>query len=141
MEIFYKLRKIVNKNTLIQVYYALVHSHLIYGILSWGRACKCAIRPLCVILNRIIKAICQSYGRYDAISPLYQELQILNIPQLYSMELLKFMLSYQYQHNLLPANFNSYFEKVKLCTLMVFEWHLNQNFLFLDVIQSPVKSI
>ena len=41
--IFYKLRKIVNKNTLIQVYYALVHSHLIYGILSWGRACKSAI--------------------------------------------------------------------------------------------------
>ena len=62
-------------------------------------------------MNRIIKAICQSYGRYDAVSPLYQKLQILKIPQLYSMELLKFMFSYE--HNLLPANFNSYFEKVK----------------------------
>ena len=110
--IFYKLRKIVNKNTLFQVYYALVHSHLIYGILPWGRASKSAIRPLCVIVNRIIKAICQSHGRYDAVSPPYQKLQILKIPQLYSMELIKFM--FPYQHNLLPANFNSYFEKVKI---------------------------
>ena len=85
--IFYKLKKIMNKNTLIQVYYALVHSHLICGILSWGRACKSAIRPLCVIVNRIINAVCLSYGRYDAVSPLYQKLQVLKIPQLYSTEL------------------------------------------------------
>ena len=98
------------------MYYALVQSHLIYGILSWDSVCKSAIKPFCVIVNRIAVGPQEPHVKGMVVtmlsqSPLYQKLQILQILQFYSIELLKFMFSYQ--RNLLTAHSNTYFDKVK----------------------------
>ena len=88
-EIFYKLRTLVNKKkNLIQVYYALVHSKLMYGILSWGRAYTTTIKPLIVLMNRVIRAIYKNCSRYDAVFPLHNNLKLLQIPELCKVELL-----------------------------------------------------
>ena len=92
----------MSKKTLVQVYYALVHSKLIYGILSWRRASKSAIKPLIVLKNRVVKAIYRNGRRYDATLPLYHSLNLLEIPELFKLELPKFM--FNHNKSSLPKN-------------------------------------
>ena len=42
----YHLQKYVDCNTLIMVYYSMIHSHLSYCISSWGSASKTTLNPL-----------------------------------------------------------------------------------------------
>ena len=97
------------------MYYALVHSKLTYryGILSRGRACTTTIKPLIVLMNRVIRATVYIYkncSHYDAVLPLYNNLKMLQIPELYELELLKFM--FNYNNSVLPSNFDNYFDTV-----------------------------
>ena len=50
-----KLRHCVSIDTLINVYYAQVHSYLQYGILTWGTASSNVLEPLKVLSNRVVK--------------------------------------------------------------------------------------
>ena len=89
-----------------------MHSKLMYGtgILSWGRACTTTIKPLIVLVNRVIRAIYKNCSRYDAVLPLHNNLKLLQIPELYKLELLKFM--FNYNNSVLPSNFDNYFDTV-----------------------------
>ena len=50
-----KLRHCVNINILKNVYYALIHSYLRYGIAVWGNASANILKPLQTIVNKALR--------------------------------------------------------------------------------------
>ena len=103
-----KLRNCVNIETLREVYHALIHSYLRYGIITWGTASETVLKPLQTLVNRAIRIICFApLGRID-IDPLFEILGFLNIEDVYALEVGKFI--YKREYNLLPVPMANYFE-------------------------------
>ena len=55
--ILFKLNKILTSNALLMLYYALVHSHLSYGILIWGSIYKSHFNTLQLLQNKAMRVI------------------------------------------------------------------------------------
>ena len=97
-----KIRHCVKIDTLIGMYYALVHSYLRYGITLWGNATPTALQPLIVLANRAVRIMTFApFGNID-VKSIYKYLNILEIPQLFSLETGKFI--YKSENGLLPLN-------------------------------------
>ena len=101
-----------------------------YDILSWGRACTTTIKPLIVLMNRVIRAIYKNCSRYDAVLPFHNNLKLLQIPELYKLELLKFMFNYNNSVRYCPATLIIILILQQQSILMLLEWQLVQNTLF-----------
>ena len=67
----YKLRPYIPQSALLAVYYSLVYSHLVYGIICWGNTTKMSLSKLQVKQNRIIKLICNNSYQRTKLKPLY----------------------------------------------------------------------
>ena len=87
----YILRKYIPQKALMSVYYSLVYSHLQYAIICWGNSFKTIKHKLQVKQNRIIKTLCNKFGTKTRLKPLYEQLQVLNIDEIYKLEVAKFM--------------------------------------------------
>lgn len=55
--VLYKIKRYINKNTLLLLYYAFIHSHLQYGIINWGRASQTHLQHLQTLQNRALRVI------------------------------------------------------------------------------------
>ena len=96
-----KLRHCVNTDTLISVYYALVHSYLGYGIVSWGSATSTALQPLNSLVNRIVRVMTFApFGNID-VDSLYKYLDIPKVSDIISIETGKFR--FKKENTLLPV--------------------------------------
>ena len=73
------------------VYYSLMYSHLQYAIICWGNSSKTIKHKLQVKQNRIIKTLCYKFCTKTRLKPLYEQLQVLNIDEIYKLEVAKFM--------------------------------------------------
>ena len=74
-----------------EIYHALVHSHLRYGVTAWGNASKTTIQPLITMINRAIRIMSFApFGRID-LKPIYNEFRLLNLDQIFTLESAKFM--------------------------------------------------
>ena len=103
-----KLRNCVDIDTLREVYHALMHSYLRYGIIAWGTAPSTNLKPLAAIVNRAIRIMCFApFGKID-LEPLYKTLEILKIDQTYSLEVGKFV--FKQKNNLLPVCIAQHFD-------------------------------
>ena len=103
-----KLRHCVDLETLREVYHALIHSYLRYGIIAWGSAAPATLKPLQLIVNRAIRIMCFApFGKID-LAPLFEILEILKINQIYLLETGKFV--FKEKNNLLPVRIANYFE-------------------------------
>ena len=78
----YKIRNIVETSTLLLIYYALIQSHLDYGILVWGGAPQYLIDKLLRLQKKAIRIIARK-NRFTSCRPLFREFQILTLPSLY----------------------------------------------------------
>ena len=102
-----KLRKCVDVDVMREIYHALIHSYLRYGIIVWGTASETALKPLQVIINRAIRIMCSApLGRID-VTPLFDIMEILNINQIYNLEVAKFM--FKETNHLLPVTIANHF--------------------------------
>ena len=102
-----KLRKCVDVDVMREIYHALIHSYLRYGIIVWGTASETALKPLQVIINRAIRIMCSApLGRID-VTPLFDIMEILNINQTYNLEVAKFM--FKETNHLLPVTIANHF--------------------------------
>ena len=72
------------------VYYSLIHSHLSYCINTWGSALSCNLKPLKILQKHIIRLIAKSEYRARS-SPLFSQLQILQLEDIYTIEVAKHM--------------------------------------------------
>ena len=103
MGILSKLRNFVDKDILINIYYCLVNSHLVYGIESWGSACATFSNKLVVLQKKAIRIISgnqyfQLYGEpagpLPATNPLFRSLHILKFHDLFKFSIAKFGLTF-----------------------------------------------
>ena len=107
--ILFKLRHLVPQETLILVFHSLFLSHLQYGILCWARCSPTIIKPLIILMNKAMRCIYFCAPR-DHIEKFLVKNNILNVNDMFNMEVAKFM--YKYVHGNLPVNFKNYFTKI-----------------------------
>ena len=102
------LRHRTSISVLREVYHALINSYVKYGILIWGNACKSALQPLNVILNKVVRIMTFApYGPLD-LKPIYRELEFLNLHETFLLERAKFM--FKKKNDLLPTTIANYFD-------------------------------
>ena len=108
--ILFRLKKMNSpKSILSSIYFALFKSQISYGLMAWGTACKYLTGKILLLQKRAVRII--SNARFnDHTEPLFKQLQILKLSDLFKHQIASFM--YEYDHNDLPEAFNSLFHKV-----------------------------
>ena len=88
------------------LYYALIHPHLIYGLLAWGNANLNLLYKTDILQKRALKTIHnKKYNSHT--EPLYKHSGILKISHLYQLEVMLFM--HDYTRDNLPTSFQNVF--------------------------------
>ena len=85
-----KIRHYVNEKTTRMLYYALVYSHLQYGITSWGFADVFYMKPLNTLDNNVLR-ILANCGYRTKLSPVYKAQNILKLEDIHKLEVGKLM--------------------------------------------------
>lgn len=80
-----RICQIADKKTAIMVYYALVHSHIAYGISLWASAGEGTRKQILRLQKRAIRCI-TGIGRLESCRDHFRQLQILTVTSLYILE-------------------------------------------------------
>jgi len=106
------------------LYYSLIHSHLLQGITIWGNTYDKYVKRLIMLQNKAVKIV--AGGRWcDHATPYYRQLQILTLKDLYVHEFAKLMNQYMqksiavleqlpYSPDLAPCDFFLFLKLKKL---------------------------
>ena len=73
------------------VCYSLVYSYLQYVIICWENVSKVIKHKLQVKQNCIIKPLCYKFRTKIRLKSSYEQLQVLNIDEIYKLKVAKFM--------------------------------------------------
>jgi len=92
-------KKLLEREHRKKLYYTLINPHLNYGISLWGSANKSLLKQLHVSQNKAIRAITHSEYN-ESVNNKYKQLDILQLNDMYTLQLAKFM--FQYSKNQLP---------------------------------------
>ena len=85
------------------LYYSLVYSYLQYCILVWSSTYPTHLRRLVLLQDRIVRII--SEKGFDAhTDPLFKNLMILKLEDIYSLHVAKFMFSFK--NTSIPSSFS-----------------------------------
>ena len=85
-----KLRFFFPKSTLILLYYALIHLHLLYALPLRGSTFPTYLTKLQRLQNKALRIIFNN-KQHDSLTPLFHKLEILKIRDLYYFEICKLM--------------------------------------------------
>ena len=102
-----KLRRHAPQSVFKCVYYSLVYPYLYYGVTSWGNTATKYTKTIQTQQNYIVKIINNSTSFKIKLMPIYQQLNLMNLCQIYKLEILKFM--FKYKNKTLPNCFKNYF--------------------------------
>ena len=108
--IIYRLRNLVDTETLKLLYCNLVYSGVQYDIVLWGTATYTRQKEIVLRLNYIVRIMTWS-RKFDHVSILYKQLKLLNLKDIYKLELSKFM--HQLNRNMTPKVFEKNFVKLE----------------------------
>ena len=98
------------------IYYSLVYSHLSYGIEVWGSASKSNLNKLNILQHKAVRIISgvqyfQVYGQepgpLPSSEPLYKNLEILKLDDIFKLNIAKFVYSTLTFQS--PINFHEWF--------------------------------
>ena len=104
--IIYKSSFYLSKSALRTLYYALIYPYIQYCIIIWGSTYPTCLYRINLLQKRVIRII--NREAYDApTDPIFKDLNILKLNDIYLLQLGIFM--YKYQNNLLPINFANSF--------------------------------
>ena len=127
--LMYRIRKCVNNKTMFLIYYSLIYPHLLYGVPIWGNANDTHLAPLKRLQKKAIRLILNkernihilyelpgdpaTYWYIDSFmkvptGPLFKQLQILKIADIYKSATLNFV--YDSIHKLNPVQFHNYYQ-------------------------------
>jgi hypothetical protein len=98
-----RIKNFVNKDSLQQLYYAMIHSHLSYCLNVYSCANTTALQRLRLKQKEAVRVI-NLAGYRDHTKPLFQQCKILPLDQMIKLAKLKFM--HSYIHHKLPFSFN-----------------------------------
>ena len=99
--IFYKLRNKLPAGVLKNVYFAFVHSHILYGIEIYANTCSTYIDKLTKLNNKLLR-IMQNQPRFCPVRDLYMSYNTLTIPELHTQQLLTLVHNTLYHSSSLP---------------------------------------
>ena len=94
-EILAKLRHYAPQSILINVYNSIVYPHLYYGVTSWDNTAAKYTDHIQIEQNSIVKVITKLPFIKTKIPPLYDEVNLLRLDDIYKLEVLKFMFSFE----------------------------------------------
>ena len=110
------LRSSMDIDLLVNLYYSLVYSHLIYGIHVWGSACQTELEKIQVLQNKAVRVISkvqhfQIYGEppgpLPSADPLFKNLEILKLNDIFKFHIVKFV--FQCLNRESPPTFQGWF--------------------------------
>ena len=104
-----KLWHVLPLKALQNLYYSLIHPHILYGIIIWGNTYKTYLKRLTTLQNRAVKLSVGAHWR-DNTTNCYLQLQVLKLNELYTYEVAKFM--YKNTRKNLPPSFSSFFTSI-----------------------------
>ena len=85
-----KLQSVLTLSSMKTIYFSLIHSHILYGIIFWSFASKTERNKVFIIQKKIIRIISNS-NRLDHSEPLFKRLNILKLDDLWRFEMSKFV--------------------------------------------------
>ena len=100
--ILYRARHYLNLDSLKNLYYSFIYSHISYGTLIWGSNYKSKLLPIHLLQKTAPCAITFTDHRTPS-RPLFQRLDILNIFEIVKLQLSE--LAYKHNTNQLPEVF------------------------------------
>jgi hypothetical protein len=103
-----KARKSLDKTTLVTLYYSMVYPHITYCIEAWGRAVQTHFSSLFKLQKKILRIITSSAHRTES-NPLFSQLKILKLSQLYIFAIAIFM--FKLDKGFMPNVFDCMFSK------------------------------
>ena len=106
--VIFKVRNRLSKDALMLIYHTLVAQKLRYGLICWATASKFLLEKINVVHNKVVRYLTFSKACSRA-WPLYCSLDVLPLEILIELEWGKIM--YKYQNKMLPAAFDSYFNR------------------------------
>ena len=80
--VYYEMGHFMTVNELVQLYYTLIYPRLIYCITVWGGCYESILKPVLVLQDRILRAICSAGFRSSA-DPIYQRFKLLKLKEIY----------------------------------------------------------
>ena len=102
------IKSFLPPSALLKLYHALVHPHLLYGLLVWGTTYISYFAKLCALQNKVIRHI--GGGNYcEHSTPYYSNLKIFKLPDLLKLETAK--LVFRHLRNTLPPLVSNLFIK------------------------------
>ena len=99
-----KVKYTLPAHALKSLYYSLIHCHMIYGLLAWGRAQS--VNKIFILQKRAIRTICKQQYR-DHTDPLFKKENLLKLNDLHNLHVSLFM--HDYRHIKLPISFHNFF--------------------------------
>ena len=120
--ILYRARHYLNLDSLKNLYYSFIYSHISYVTLIWGSNYKSKLLPIHLLQKRALCTITFTDRRTPSRS-LFQRLDILNIFEIVKLQLSE--LAYKHNTNQLPEVFCKYFHDIS--TTHNYETHSKTN--------------
>jgi len=113
VSIFYQIRTKVPRDVLRMIYFAFVHSHLLYGIEVYANATANHLSKLIVLNNKLLRILQYKSIKSHSID-LYITYSTLPIQLVHNYQILIFIHKYVYNKDKLPSVFSNYFEENSL---------------------------
>ena len=88
--IILKARRVFDKHTLLSVYYSLIYPYLTYCIQVWGSTYQSHLSKLIILQKKIVRII-QGVPPRTHTEPIFSELNILKVSNLYNYSIALFM--------------------------------------------------
>ncbi len=111
--LMYKLRHFVSQNISIMMYYSIIYPFLIYAAPIWGNTNSTFLNALYVLQKKFVRIITFNRTTYTHDGPpshslpLFKELKILTINDIFKLEIIKFV--YDSLNNNNPTQLNNFF--------------------------------
>ena len=105
--IILKGRKVFNRDTLITLYNTMVFPYISYCIHIWGAAYSVHMNDIIVLQKKTVRILCGVRPRTHSI-PLFEELQMLNVKEVFYYSVGLFM--YKYVKGMLPTIFEDMYQ-------------------------------
>jgi len=102
-----RLKYDIPKNILLTIYNSLIQPYISYGILAWGNTHNIYLDKIFLLQKRAMRNITRSHFIASS-SPLFKKLGMLNVRDMYSLNLFVFM--HKHRLGLLPPVFKEYFK-------------------------------
>ena len=107
-----KLRHYAPTSILLKLYYAILHPHLLYGIIIWGSTYKSYLQKLVSLQNKGLRLLTNNFTFHQpfvSVSLLHKQNKILKLSDIYTYEVAIFM--HKFCNKKLPITFSKYFCK------------------------------